>query len=465
MLVKIDVKIIDGYWRIIKMSDNSTDNILSDIEDILSSGDKINYLSNLNYAYLELCKQIEDLGYKSNFELEAVGDYCFFVNGGEVSDIKIYTPSGIVILASFEKKFNQQFGTFEQNKKLLDYAIEHNRCCCALGVDAFNDWLSTAYKVQGRDINLNACRTIFKRVYPEISEDMLDLAKETTSGYQVAVKGYYDKKLYHYDIASSYPSQLLNDTPIGEPIEFNRIEDVPSTYFYVVKIRVIDVKIKSGCIDFLSIDKKNVTTLYLTKHLYQLFNFNYTYFAVKFARILAFKTRKDVFTSFIQRTIIDGKMKETDPSIAKYNKSIANSLNGYFGKNAIKRLTAKDSNGQITSKIVPNSPVYLPVYLFTTGKAKAEFIATLQRIGTSHIVYANTDGFYCDKELDLDWLNRGRSGEIGVFKHKYTLERCYINCINGVAGVTIDGTIVNTLSGMTLPTAISVEQYESRDFE
>ena len=77
--------------------------------------------------------------------------------------------------------------------------------------------------------------------------------------------------------------------------EYENIEDIPQTYFYIVKFSAIDIKLKAGKIDFLETDNINISTFVLTQHLFNLFKSNYTYTRIRIKKIIAFKTRKGLF--------------------------------------------------------------------------------------------------------------------------------------------------------------------------
>ena len=107
----------------------------------------------------------------------------------------------------------------------------------------------------------------------------------------------------------------------------------------------------------------------------------------------------------------------------------------------------------------------MPLYLFVTGKAKAEFIRTINRIGLDNIIYANTDGILTAKPVKLERLNWGRTGQIGIFKQKPIFKEIYIDCINGYSAITEDGKIDNTISGMKPLSPVSVADYMNNTFD
>lgn len=426
------------------------------------------YCDNLNIAFMELIKVLFNLGYKNDFKADNKKYFNFMYKAGECLQINIrHENNKILHIINFEKKFLQEFSTYEENKTLIEYAIKNNRLSNSIGHDAFNEFLKIAFKTKKQELNINACREIFRRDYPILDYDLLTQAKKYTSGYQIAKRGLYND-IYEYDITSSYPSQLVNDTPEGYPILFNDIEDIPTTYFYIIKFTAFDINIKPNKIDFLDTDKKNINTFVLTQHLFNLFKKNYTYTILKIKSIIAFKTRKGRFNEFIKKNIIDGKINAKNEHIAKYNKAIANSLTGYFGKNTQKEIIKVEKNGNkynFITDTIQTDPVYLPIYLYVTGKAKAEFINTLQNTAKNGIIYANTDGFLTNIKLDINALNIGRFGVLGTFKEKHLFKKIYIDCINGYSAEDYAGNIYNSISGLTTLNKLSVEQYEHRTFD
>lgn len=460
MLYDLAVEKINNIYHLQAIIEQETGEVIS-LEDFINLKGNI-FVSNLNVAFFDIIQFLKSKKYRNVFKVHKNGQYSFAYKNGECLNIKIRHEKSQLTITNFTKKFLRDFSDYETNKKLLDYSYANNRLASSLGVDAFNEWLQSTFKCKKQIININACRELFRQDYPIIKDDILERAKESTSGYQFAKQGYYNN-IYHYDIKSSFPAQYINDTPTGKPREFNSFDEMPPSYFYIVKFTAIDIKLNPNKIDFLNINNKNVLTFVLTKHLFELFKINYSYYQLKIKRITAFKTRQGRFSSFLQKTVLDGKLNEFDKVIAKYNKGIANSLNGYFGKNTIS-IRTKFSNGKLIEKREETPPIYLPIYLFVTGKAKAEFIKTLQRIGLKNIIYANTDGFLSSEPIDIDWLNFGRSG-LGAFSEKPKFKEIFIECVNGYAGIYEDGTIDNTISGMKTLSKLSVDEYMSKSYD
>lgn len=420
------------------------------------------YVSNLNKSFFEIIKELKRLKFKNVYAITKKNQFSFFYKNGECYSIKINNNGKFLTIANFEKKFVVDFGNYEKNKKLIEYAIAEERTSSSLGRDSFNEWLRTFFKVKKHTINVNACYTIFRRDYPIIKDSMLDTAKEFVTGYQYAQQGYY-YNVHNYDICSSYPAQLLNDTPKGKPIEYKTLEEIPPTYFYVVKFTAIDINVKPNKIDFLETNNKNIATFVLTKQLFELFKNNYAFKMLKIKRITGFKTRKGVFAEFVEKNVLMGKELELDPSIKKYNKAIANSIVGYFGKNPVRSET-KLENGTINYRVVDSDPIYLPIYLYVLGKAKSEFIQVLEKCAKYDIIYANTDGFLTQHPVDMKKLNFGRSSKIGFFKNKIGFAEIYIECVNGYSAITQDGEIDNTISGLRTLNPVSVEEYRNKTF-
>lgn len=425
------------------------------------------FVNNLNYAFMLIVKMCIKCGFKNTLDAKLKNEFSFIYRNGECYNIKINNGK-ILYIINFEKKFLQPFSDFETNKTLVDYSISKHRQSLSVGVDAFNEFIQGTYTTKKQQISLMACKTIFRRDYPIIEDSMLERAKEYVSGYQYAKQGHFHN-CYNYDIASSFPSQLLNDTPIGELKEYTTLEDVPTSYFYIVKISAFDVKIKPNKIDFLDIDGKNYTIIVLTKHLYNLFLKNYDYSKIIFKRVIAFKTIRNRFDNFVTQNAILGKEQETNKAIKKYNKAIANAIVGYFGKKVMKETTTIniDARGHynIETNVEKSDPVYLPLYLFVNGKAKAEFIDTLQKIGTQSVIYANTDGFITTQQMSANRLNFGRISSIGYYKEKTPLKEIYIETINGYTSIDADGVIDNTLSGMTITDTITIEQHQTHNYK
>ena len=459
----------NNIFRLKNIIDQETGENLTFNEFINLNG--IIYVNNLNITFTEIIKKLMNSGFKNVYKATKKKQFSFIYKSGECLNIKIIKENEeILTIVNFEKKFLQDFTNYETNKKLLYYAMLNERNSNSLGIDAFNEFLQMHFKVKGHKINLNACKNIFRHTnnYPIIKDPMLEDAKHYVSGFQFIKSGLYEN-IYNYDICSSFPSQLCNDTPVGLPkTNYKTIEEIPQSYFYVVKFSALDIKLKSNKIDFLNCDNKNIEIFTLTKHLFLLFLENYKFTKLKIKRILAFKTRKNVFNDFIYKNIIKGKIQADFKPIIKYNKAIANSIVGYFGKNQTTtqtKIVKIKGKMALNSRVIKNEYVYLPLYLFVNGKAKKEFIQTLQSIGTQNIIYANTDGFFTNKQISLKKLNFGRSEDLGAYKQKNTFKKIYIDCINGYCGEYENGEIDNTISGMRTPEKLSVNQYKSKHYD
>lgn len=430
--------------------------------------DGVAYVNDLNSTFMTICKRLNALKYKNVYHATNPCEYSFLYKNGECLNIKICHQNGKKFdIVNFEKKFLQEYQDLDTSNLLMKYAKENERNSHSLGVDAFNEFLRLTFKRQGHTLNINACYEVFRRDYPIINEPLLEQAKTLTQGFQFAKKGYYEN-IYNFDICSAYPAQLINDTPKGEPKEFESLESVPASYFYILKVTFFRVKIKPNCMDFASANNSNIITLVLTQHLYNLFLNNYNFEAFKIKRIIGFKTTKNRFDEFLFKNIINGKINGIYKPLIKYNKAIANSIIGYLGKNTYTEQTKLQQKGgkiSIISEKVKKEPVYLPLYLYATGKEKAEFILTLQKIGLNKVIYANTDGFLTTDDINIDRLNFGRNDELGAFKRKTPIKQIYIDCINGYTAELENGEIDNTISGMRLLSAVSVKQYQQKQFK
>lgn len=455
-----------NIYELVNVIDQETGEII-EIEEFIKLNGNV-FVSNLDVAFMEIIKLLFKLGYHNDYKATRKKFFSFMYKSGECLQISIVHENKTTLrIVNFEKKFLQPFGTFEENKLLLDYAIKNNRLSSSVGNDAFNEFLHIAFKTKGQELNVNACREIFRRDYPILDDDLLLQAKKHTSGYQFAQRGYYND-IYEYDITSSYPSQLMNDTPKGLPITFERLEDVPSTYFYVIKFSALDIQLRPNKIDFLKTNNKTINTFVLTKELFELFKENYSYSILNVKAIKGFKTRHNRFNAFITKNIVNGKINANNARIAKYNKAIANSIVGYFGKNTQKELVKIIRKGKridFKRKEIKIDAVYLPIYLYVTGKAKAEFIKTLQNTAKNGVIYANTDGFLVNHKIDLKTLNLGRFESLGAFKEKHFFKSIYIDCINGYSAEDYEGTLYNSISGTATPEKLSVEQYQSKTFQ
>lgn len=459
----------DDLFYLGQIIDQSTGEIV-ELEYLIEQYDYAYVDDNINLVWPDICKMLERLGYRQE-QLAGRQDKLYLITykSGACVNITIKNAVKVLRIANFSAKFNIDFADYEQNKKLIDYANKKDRQSSSLGNDAFNEWIREAFKVKGRTLNINAAKAVFRRDYPILSDSetrILETAKTSVSGFQHVKTGRY-KNLYEYDICSSFPSQLINATPKGETLMFDKISDVPNDYFYIVKFTALNVKLKANCFEIFP--QNEIMTLTLTKHMFELFQKNYTYTQIEEHFVFGYKTRTNIFNNFVYNNIIAGKENENDKQIAKYNKSIANSIVGYFGRNTETEQSIYMywlNSFKILRKKAIREPIYQPMYLFVNGKAKLEFISVLQDIvGLEHVIYANTDGFLTDKEIDLTRLNFGRNSQLGYFKLKCVYEDIQINSINGYVGRTTTGTIKQAVSGIKLDGLLTPDQYANAEYE
>lgn len=410
------------------------------------------FVSNLNILYIYLIKFLCDNEIQFDFAYK----------NGKCSNVKCDINGTKILFVNFKSKFGVDFSeNYEDNKKLVDYAQKMHRNKISLGADAYSEFLHTIFKRKEEE---NANYNLIREDFPVFKYDeMLLEAKKNVYGFQYSVAGRY-KDTYDYDISGSYPASALNDTPTGPPHYYNRLEDVPKSYFKIIKFTYFNCELKKNGINFVKTQSMGQITL--TERLFELFKENYNA-KIIIKKIEAFKTRKSMFKQFINQTVIAGKTMQKDKILAKYNKAVGNAIIGYLGRNetTLKNIAKIGKNGlEIEKEEVEIDPIYLPAYLAILDASKAKFLKAIRPFW-KHIIYANTDGFLSTQKIDLQMLNfRNSNSLLGNFRlcHKYM--DLYVECINGYAGITEDGEIMNTISGMSFERIITPDDYQNKSF-
>lgn len=457
LILNFDVKNNEYFFK--EAIEQETGEILT-LENLINVQEPTTYYCDkLHIFFLYAVKFLHQNNFINSKDVKTIEDKQFFFSyrSGKCSNITIKNKVNILFV-DFKSKFGLEFGDYITNAELLEYAIKHGRIGKTLGHDAFNEFLHTKFKVP---IVVPLSNDIMREDYPIMHDTLLNRAKLSCSGFQFVKSGTYEN-VFEYDQSSAYPAQLLGCTPQGQGNLFEKLEDVPPNYFKIISFCAMDCKLKKNKIDFVSLPKA-INDVVLPERLFELFKENYSGI-IKIRQILAFKTRKNVFNKFINKNIIAGKLGENRPHIAKYNKYIANSLTGYFGRNEETSISYVKFNGKkmtLKSEKIKIDPIYLPVYIYTLDKSKTEFIRQLQN-NYNNIIYANTDGFISTKELDVEKLNFENSCSVGLYRCKHVFKELYIECINGYAGITTDGTVENTISGLTLTRKITPQEYQQR---
>lgn len=450
--------LINEYYELEQMCDQLTGELLT-LEELSQLDSCLFYVDNLNFLYIYVINELIKQGYKSTTEKTPKRhEFSFAYNAGNCANLTFKNDLGIITLVNFKNKFGVEFGSLEENVELLEYAHERGRNKNSLGADAYAEFLLTIFRPKA-DPNANAklMREDFVEL-PFIPE--LEEAKLNCAGFQYAEQGEY-YNLYNYDIISSYPAQLTCDTPTGAPKLFESLEDVPASYFKIIKFTYADKELEPNKFDFVASGKFGTITL--TEHLFKLFLNTYKTSFIKILKIWAFKTVKGRFNKFINRNIIEGKIGTKNKRIAKYNKFIANSLTGYFGRRTTSYKSFINNKLQVEQVEHEIPPVYLPVYLFVTGKAKAEFLNTLNN-NYANVVYANTDGFFAREPIALERLNWDKFQELGSYKLDEVYKHIYIDGVNAYSALTAQGAIDNCISGMTVNDLNNVEQFKNKQF-
>lgn len=422
-----------------------------DFDILLNVHDVTYYVNNLNTLYIYLIDYLA----KKNIPFE------YSYKNGKCANIKLSKAN--VFFVNFKSKFGVDFDEENNNNNwmLINYALEHNRVRLSLGADAYNEFLLTIFRPKDEP---NANHALMRECFPIWEyDDMLLEAKANAYGFQYVKAGWYNKA-FDYDISSSYPASALEDMPCGLPYYYDRLEDVPTTYFKVIKFTYYNCKCKPNGIDFLNVS--HMGTISLSQGVFEEFKRNYNA-SIKIVKIEAFRTRKSLFREFIHKTIIAGKLDQKNNRIGAYNKYIGNAIIGYLGRNTdtITNTAKLTPQGlQFSEEIKHIDPIYLPAHIAILDASKARFLRTLRPI-FKKVIYANTDGFITNEPISLDWLNIGISNEIlGKFRFQNEYNTLYIESLNGYAGITTDGTIENTISGMSIGHTLTPQQFAEKSF-
>lgn len=416
--------------------------------------DTIYFVDDLNILYTYLIKFLLDNNIKFDYSYK----------NGKCANLKVKFDNKNIFFVNFKTKFGVDFDfkNNENNEILIEYARKNGYDKMSLGADAYKEFLNTIFKP--KPYHENANYNLIREDFPIFDYDeMLLEAKKNVYGFQFVKSGNYNN-IFEYDISGAYPASAFNDLPTGLPFYFNNIEDVPKSYFKIIKFSFYDCSLKQNGINFLNVS--HLGQLTLTERLFEAFKKNYDA-KIKIKKIEAFKTRKSQLANFLNNTVIKGKQLEQNKRIASYNKVLGNSLIGYLGRNTITyKNTAKlTQQGIIYDNIEQKiDPIYLPAYLCILDSAKSKFLKAIKPY-FNDIIYANTDGFLISKQLNLDILNLQNANSIvGNFKEKHHFKEIHIQCINGYSAITTDAELVNVISGMSFEETLTPEQYRTKNF-
>lgn len=345
--------------------------------------------------------------------------------------IELYLPKRTVYIVAYEKKFMQDFISFEvaHDLELADFS---KRSTCAQDAKAnYYATLAGDNYLHGRNIDY------LRHPEPTAAEfAVLNKAKETCKGFFFCKAGEY-KRAFSYDFKQFYASKLYKTwTPKGKPQRIHAISPLNSRYWHVF---ALSIKYATPLIfDFLGLNAGEFPqNVVLTQECFEIFQ-KYYISEYRFIDGYAYKKEYGVFDKFVGATNEICRQTETiQKHIRKYYKAQINLLIGTYAKNDTAKKVYKLSKAGITAEDTADDyrRPFLPVYLFVVGRALQTLIETIAPIWDS-VVYVNTDGFITTKEYIT--FNHIEPHTVGALELRHVYTRCLIKAIGIYAGEWID---------------------------
>ena len=269
-----------------------------------------------------------------------------------------------------------------------------------------------------------------------------------------------------YDVNSLYPSVMYNEMPIGQPLVFKNIEDIPKNYtqrlylIYIIKAKIIKPYIPfipttksfifKDSYDYT--DNLEMLEIALWEEEYQLFK---TYYESehKIIKIVAFKGESDLFTEYLD---IFKEIKENAPNPSPqrtFAKLCMNSLYGKFAQNNYRVSNVPIYNGDIIEydkkEDVTENKYSKAIASRITSYARCVLIKAINKDPT-RFIYCDTDSIYIkgDYEYNIPVDNKKLGYwkyENSYYKFKGLKAKCYISTIKGGKD---DGKMHSAISGL-----------------
>ena len=357
--------------------------------------------------------------------------------------IKIHIQRGVTCcICSYENKFLQEFVDFETAERL----------------EAVDRWKKPSVAQDGKSELLETISTqknyfgqmaIFNKIFPQQSEEEFAFwlgCKESVKPFLFLKKPALFENVYSYDIKASFSARVYRRLfPQGKGEFFGADDEIPIKKWYIKKICISSIQ--SKIYDFLGFEKlykSNDTPflyVYITKDieeiLSEVYEIEYTTQSGYF-----YKLQRGIFDGFIENCIFS-QDNNFEP-FKKYNKGRCNSLWGTFGRNDeitelhyyLDEEDERIIKYDIEEKIIDEKSYY-PMYLYINGRAKCELIKLIMPY-FSNLLYANTDGFFLNREADFDYKNAVYTSKIGRVELRTMYNQIAIKEISNYCGMFID---------------------------
>lgn len=369
------------------------------------------YINDFYKCAIYFLKVLNDAGFDGvNASRDNVYDNTFFVSmkGGRLQNITYKRDGRLVVLCEARAKFGSNVDA-DVAGAYLDacYAGAHG---WTFASDGFQEWRRAYY---GRfAANDDVMRVNFPLLSDELQRDLNIVKKDFARGF-IWQKGEGVKEydtLYEYDQKNAYPSWLCERVPVGQPIFFDREEDVPASYYKLYRVS-FRLHPKAGYVDFMP---KVMGRALIPEGLFKLIPIHYDVARLEIIEIMAFKTRGGVFIDRNKNGDLRGYLAPlvaeiSNPTpLSKIRKLQANALIGRFGRLTSYEYTVfqRDTTGRLcpVTYTREQEPLYLPLHIFVVCEQRAFLIDRVQR-NYDAVAYAQTDAIFATQPLPH--INRG----------------------------------------------------------
>ena len=124
--IRVEFKLnTNNDYDIVEIINETTGEILQ-LVDFLELPAGTYYINNLNFFYAYLLKLLTDNGFK-NEPVKALSNktYTLSYHSGKCSKFEYKHHNQYIKIINFSAKFGVEYGSIEENNKILNYALEH----------------------------------------------------------------------------------------------------------------------------------------------------------------------------------------------------------------------------------------------------------------------------------------------------------------------------------------------------
>lgn len=368
------------------------------------------------------------------------------------------------VIMSYEDKFLQDFKTWEEADELL---AADEWCQNTASMDAWKQYLFSITYTR----NPKMGKVVHDLMFPQIPDSVFSIcqaAKAVCGSFLwTNAQGEYND-IFSYDRKRAFSYEGSKKLPMGNAETYKT--PPPASRWWIALYTVsgsrlaafdpldLNAQIKKSLV------KKIPFSVVLTPETLDIFNMFYAG-KLHFRNAVAWKLGRSPLLPMFYNNLNNAS---GSPAVRKYAKARNNLLVGRFGSVPVsERRSSKKENESIkysSTLTKKDEKAFFPVWLCIEGRQKLNLLRILKKFGTD-IIYANTDGIFSRKPLNLAAFNTEANELCGAWDYKGVFRRIYIRGMSHYFGelIDVDGVLKTEVrsAGMIKGENINYEDYAS----